>query len=263
MVFQLDCKPEQVKKLYPIFRQASKEITFGILFGSGAQSIAESINKTKIELGMAPDTTKEDAQGYMDTYFQRFPRLKAWIKESHAKIRQNGYIYSWFGRKRRLHNIGSSDRGIVAGEVRSGFNAIIQGASSDLLLRAVISLDKQCTGRGIDAEIVALVHDSIVAIVKEEDVNEYESLAVQIMETDIGLNIEGAPMTLESDSEEGGSRDYSCGKLEKQYPEMCDYTHDHLVSLDEDGNILYGKPDGISVPCNTTHDNIRELLYGK
>ena len=220
MVFGLDCKPEEVKKIYPIFRQASKEVTFGILFGSGANSIAESINKTKLELGMVPDTTKADAQGYMDTYFQRFPRLKAWIKESHATIRQNGYIYSWFGRKRRLHNIGSSDRGVVSGEVRSGFNAIIQGASSDLLLRAVIALDKQCNSTGIDAEIVALVHDSIVAIVKEEDVEIYSTLAKSLMEHDIGLNIEGAPMTLEADSEEGGSRDYSCGKLEKQYPEL-------------------------------------------
>lgn len=220
MVFQLDCLPQEVKKKYPIFRQASKEITFGILFGSGASSIAESINKTKIELGMVPDTTKLDAEGYMQTYFARFPRLKAWIKESHATIRQNGYIYSWFGRKRRLHNIGSSDRGVVAGEIRSGFNSIIQGASSDLLLRAVIALDKSCTGRGIDAEIVALVHDSIVAIVREDQVEEYEALAIEKMETDIGLNIEGAPMTLESDSEEGGSLDYSCGKLEKQYPEI-------------------------------------------
>ena len=220
MVFNLDCAPELVKKTYPVFRQASKEVTFGILFGSGAQSVADGINKTKIELGLAPDTTKGDAQGYMDTYFQRFPRLKAWIKESHATIRQNGYIYSWFGRKRRLHNIGSSDRGVQGGEVRSGFNAIIQGASSDLLLRAVIKLDKHCMATGLDAEIVALVHDSIVAIVKEEDVAEYTARAVGFMEEDIGLNIEGAPMTLEADSETGGSRDYSCGKLEKQYPEL-------------------------------------------
>lgn len=258
MVFKPDCLPVDVKRLFPILRQASKEITFGILFGSGAKSVAESINKTKIDLGMVPDTTKADAEGYMATYFQKFPRLKAWIKESHSEIRQQGYIYSWFGRKRRLHNIGSTDNGIVSGEVRSGFNAIIQGPSSDLLLRGCVGADKEIMSKGIDAEIIALVHDSIVGVVKTEDVGEYISILIKNIREDFGLSIPGFPIELEADSEDGGSRDYSCGKLEKQYPTICDYTHDHEVNV-VDGKIVYGK-GGILVPCNTSHDEIRKLV---
>lgn len=120
MVFNLPCEPAEVKKYYPALRQGAKAITFGILYGSGPAKVAESVNAALIEAGEAPTCTVEDAKGYISKYFARFPRLKKWISECHNKIKTDGFIYSHFGRKRRLHNINSADRGIAAGEVRSG-----------------------------------------------------------------------------------------------------------------------------------------------
>lgn len=214
MVFGLKCEPAQVKKLFSALRQAAKAITFGILYGSGPASVAEQVNLAKLENGEQPDCTKEDAIGYIEVYFKRFPRLKAWIDSCHTEIRQKGFIYNHFGRKRRLHNITSSDRGVVAGEVRSGFNAIIQSVSSDHLLLGAVEANEEIKRLGLDAKIFALVHDSVVAIVKDEDVDAYSEILVHCLQANRGCSIAGAPIGVEFDSEDGGSVDYSCGKLE-------------------------------------------------
>ena len=234
MVFKLPCEPNEVKKLYPAMRQASKAITFGILYGSGPAKVAESVNLALLEQFIETgkpyqECSVSEAAGYIDDYFRKFPQLRRWIEQSHAQIQQYGFIYSFFGRKRRLHNFNSSDRGVASGEVRSGFNAIIQSASSDSLLVGVMDADDEIAARGYgDAiQIVALVHDSIVAIVREDLLDVYDEILDRNVQSqkfngwdDFALEIKGAPIGIDSDSEEGGSRDYSCGKLDKAYPHI-------------------------------------------
>lgn len=220
MVFGLTCEPKDVKKLFPALRQAAKAVSFGILYGSGAKSVAEQVNIALLENDQPQTCTKEDAEGYIETYFRMFPQLQKWIKRCHNEIKKNGFIYNFFGRKRRLHNINSKDRGIAAGEVRSGFNAIIQSVSSDHLLLGAIDADIEILKIGMDASIFALVHDSVVAEVREDQVPDYLELIYRHIQTDRGCSIPGYPVGVEQDSEPGGSTDYSCGKLDKMFPEL-------------------------------------------
>jgi DNA polymerase I-like protein with 3'-5' exonuclease and polymerase domains len=222
MVFNLKCEPAEVKEKFPALRQAAKAITFGILYGSGAASVAEQVNLALVEDGKAPTCDKAQAQEYIKTYFNRFRRLKQWIDECHNTIRTQGFIYNHFGRKRRLHNITSTDKGVAAGEVRSGFNAIIQSVSSDHLLLGAMEADQEIAERGLDAQIFAMVHDSVVALVREDQVAEYEEILDRNIQRDRGCSIPGCPIGVEADSEKGGSDDYSCGKLVKMYPELAE-----------------------------------------
>ncbi|ATS94080.1 DNA polymerase [Pectobacterium phage DU_PP_V] len=227
LVFGLTCKPTEVKKLFPALRQAAKAISFGILYGSGKAKVAASVNEALLEQSVKTgeryvECTPADAQGYIDTYFDKFPRLKKWIAQSHDQIKNYGFIYSHFGRKRRLHNINSEDRGVQGEEIRSGFNAIIQSASSDSLLLGAIDADNEIISMGLENEmkIVMLVHDSVVAIVREDLVDQYNEILLRNIQKDRGISIPGCPIGVESDSEKGGSRDYSCGKIKVQHPEI-------------------------------------------
>ena len=220
MVFNLKCDPAEVKKLYPALRQAAKAITFGILYGSGPAKVAETVNQSLIEAGEAPTCTKADAQDYINTYFSRFRRLEKWIKDSHDSIKVNGFIYNHFGRKRRLHNINSKDRGVAAGEVRSGFNAVIQSVSSDHLGLGAMDTHNELKAKKLDASIFALVHDSVVAEVREDLVSTYLEILFRNIQKDRGCSIPGYPIGLDQDTEEGGSDNYSGGKFEKMYPEL-------------------------------------------
>lgn len=202
------------------------------MFGSGPAKVAESVNLANLEQCAAsgqqlpPLCTVEEAKGYIEDYFRKFPRLKKWIDSCHDQIKQFGFIYSFFGRKRRLRNFRSTDRAVVGGEVRSGFNSQIQSASSDSLLLGVMAADNEILSKGLDIKIVGLVHDSVIAVVREDLVDIYNELIDRNVQTRRGnwdiengcLAILGAPIGIDSDSEKGGSRDYGCGKLAKMFP---------------------------------------------
>lgn len=208
MVFNLDCSVEDVKKLYPDMRQSAKAISFGILYGSGAKKVSETVTKAT---GQYYSLTQ--AQEDITAYFTRFSKLKRWLKERETFIRTNGYTYSFFGRKRRLANVFSADKGIAAHEVRSGINAEIQSWASDVNLLGAMDAADEIAERGLDAQICALVHDSVVAIVKDEDVDAYCELLKRNMQKDRKCSIVGAPIGVDQEI----AQDYSFGKFDSYY----------------------------------------------
>lgn len=149
----------------------------------------------------------------MKDYFKAFPRLKRWIDEQQKFIADNGYIYSHFGRKRRLANVFSTDKAVKNHAIRSGFNFLIQSVSSDANLLGAIDMWRHIKATGMKARMFALVHDSILAEVPEHEVDEYVKKLKGFIQTDRGVSIPGA--AIGCDFEVGD--DYSFGKWEKQY----------------------------------------------
>ena len=208
MVFNLPCPVEEVKKLYPEMRQSAKAISFGILYGSGAQKV--SVTVTKATGNPYP---VHQAQEDITAYFTKFNKLKKWLDSRKDFISENGYTYSFFGRKRRLENVFSSDKGIAAHEVRSGINSEVQSLASDINLLAAIETQAKCDTMNLDAKIFMLVHDSIVALVREYQVDEYCSILKQATQQDRGCSIQGSPIGVDQDVGD----DYSFGDFEKTY----------------------------------------------
>jgi DNA polymerase I-like protein with 3'-5' exonuclease and polymerase domains len=178
------------------------------LYGSGPQKVSDTVSKATGEY-YGIDRAKEDIKAY----FAKFSKLKSWLKSREDFIRANGYTYSFFGRKRRLVNVFSTDKGIAAHEVRSGINSEVQSIASDVNLLAAMDTANEIAVKGLDAKIFMLVHDSIVAIVKDEDVAEYREIVKRNTQKDRGCGIPGAPIGV--DQEIG--QDYSFGKFEKHY----------------------------------------------
>jgi len=208
MVFDLPCEVEQVKKLYPDMRQSAKAISFGILYGSGADKVSVTVTKAT-----GQHYPVERARDDIKQYFTTFKKLKQWLDTRKEFIQQNGYTYSFFGRKRRLPNVFSSDRGIAAHEVRSGINSEIQSLASDVNLLGAIETARTIRERKLDARIFMLVHDSIVALVKDSDVDEYCNILRQCTQYDWGCNISGFPIGVDQDIGD----DYSFGSFEETY----------------------------------------------
>ena len=208
MVFDLPCEVEDVKEMYPSMRQSAKAISFGILYGSGPKKVSETVTKaTKEYYGL--DRAKEDIKAY----FTKFNRLKAWLDSRKKFIEANGYTYSFFGRKRRLVNVFSEDKGIAAGEVRSGINAEVQSIASDVNLIAAMDTADEIKKKKLDAKIFMLVHDSIVALVKNEDVEEYCAIVRRNTQQDLGCSIAGKSIGVDQDI----GQDYSFGHFDECY----------------------------------------------
>ena len=208
MVFDLACEVEDVKPLFSSVRQSAKAISFGILYGSGPQKVSDTVSKETGEY-YGIDRAKQDIK----SYFEKFSKLKKWLTSRKEFIEANGYTYSFFGRKRRLINVFSTDKGIAAHEVRSGINAEVQSLASDMNLFGAMDTANEIKAKDLDAKIFMLVHDSIVALVKDECIEEYCEILKKNTQKDRGCSIPGFPIGV--DQEIG--QDYSFGKFDKQY----------------------------------------------
>ncbi len=208
-VFRLPCPVEEVAEKFSTQRQAAKAVTFGIMYGAGAAKISEQVTKDS-----GKPFSKAEAQDVIDEYFNAFHKLKQWITDNQTFIKQNGFIYSFFGRKRRLPNVASTDKGIQSHSIRSGLNFLVQSAASDINLLGAIDMNAWIKANGKKARIFALVHDSILAEVPEDEVDEYMEKLASFIQMDRGISIPGAPVGCDF---EIVHEDYSGGKFEKMY----------------------------------------------
>ena len=207
-VFRLPCEVEDVAEYYTTQRQAAKAVTFGIMYGAGPKKISEQVTKDSGKY-----FSQQEAKEVIDDYFQSFHKLKLWINNNHKFIEQNGFVYSFFGRKRRLPNVKSSDAGVKSHSIRSGLNFLVQSAASDINLLGAIDMHADIQASKMKARIFALVHDSILAEVPEDEIDIYSEKLKYWIQLDRGIKIPGAPVGC--DFEIGD--DYSMGKFEKQY----------------------------------------------
>ena len=206
LVFNLPGEVEDIAEHYSTERQAAKAVTFGIMYGAGANKISEQVTKDS-----GTYFSVNQAQEVIDDYFRQFFKLRAWIDKSSKFIMDNGFIYSALGRKRRLPNVMSDNRGIASHEVRSGLNFLVQSVASDINLLGAI--DAHALIKNKPANIFALVHDSILAEVEESYVDEYSKILKDCVQKDRGFSIPGCPVGCDYDVHD----DYSLGKFEAKY----------------------------------------------
>jgi DNA polymerase I-like protein with 3'-5' exonuclease and polymerase domains len=114
-------------------------------------------------------------------------------------IKSNGYIYSFFGRKRRVKDAHSPNRQEAQHWVRSGINFLVQSVSSDINLLAAIEMQNWIKEYKYQKmmKIFALVHDSILAEVHDDYIDEYTLKLAEFTQKDRGLSIPGCPIGLD------------------------------------------------------------------
>ena len=207
-VFGLPCEVEEVAELYPDRRQAAKAVTFGIMYGAGPAKISEQVTKDSGKF-----FSKSEAAEVINDYFKAFHGLKTWIEDNKKFIEQNGFVYSHFGRKRRLPNVESTDQGVRSHSIRSGLNFLVQSTASDINLLGAIDMQAYINSSNMKSRIFALVHDSILAEVPEEEIEHYSEKLLHFVQMDRGIYIPGAPVGCDFEIGE----DYSMGKFEKMY----------------------------------------------
>ena len=207
-VFKLPCEVDEVDKFYNDRRQQAKAVTFGIMYGAGPAKISWQVTKDS-----GKEFSMREAGRVIKDYFESFPNLKEWLDDCNGFIKTNAFIYSELGRKRRLPNAKSKDKGIASHEVRSGINFLVQSVASDINLLGAIDMQNYINRTGMKSKIFALVHDSILAEVPEDEMEIYCNKLKLFVQNDRGISIPNCPIGC--DYEIGD--DYSMGKWEKFY----------------------------------------------
>lgn len=165
-IYEDENHPEH--KIWKVRRKQAKQIAFGLIYGIGAKLLAVKLSDPKSGIIVTP----EEAQKEMDTFFGQHPKLKTFLKKQEKFLRKNGYLVSLFGRKRRLPQIYSNDKGEEAYALRLALNFPCQSAASDMcLFGSILIYYLMRQGKLPSTKSVCLVHDANYQITKPENIN--------------------------------------------------------------------------------------------
>lgn len=195
-MFNLPCEVNQVKNTYPAERQYAKAITFGIMYQAGPAKIAETVNK---DAKAGEEISIAQSKQFIQKYFNEARSLKRFIDSSNHQIENHAYIYSFFGRKRRLPEAKSTNQGVAKHAIRSGVNFLVQSVASDINILGLIDLLKWVEEKSYQNDILpfTVVHDSIVSEVREDLLEEYIENAKKCIQKDRGLSIPNCPIKVD------------------------------------------------------------------
>ncbi|WP_373778288.1 DNA polymerase I [Glaesserella sp.] len=158
-------------------RRSAKAINFGLIYGMSSFGLSN-------QLGIS----RNDAQRYMDLYFQRYPAVQQFMLDIREKAAEKGYVETLFGRRLYLPDIQSSNQIRRKAAERVAINAPMQGTAADIIKVAMIGIDnaiRHCN----DIRMIMQVHDELVFEVKADRVEHYTPLIKAEMEKAIELNV--------------------------------------------------------------------------
>ena len=142
-------------------RRSAKAINFGLIYGMSAFGLAK-------QLGV--DRTL--AQRYIDTYFERYPGVKAFMDQSRETARENGYVETLMGRRLYVPDIRSRNAQSRQYAERTAINAPMQGTAADIIKAAMIAVDEWIQSTEVPVRMIMQVHDELVFEVAEDFIDE-------------------------------------------------------------------------------------------
>lgn len=172
-------------------RRKAKVINFGILYGMG-------VNALRANLGN--ETKREEAQEFLNAYFNTFTRLAEYLEETKASARAYGYTKTLFGRQRHFPGIRSHAPFIKAQAERMAINAPIQGTAADIVRVAMIRVHTYLKDAGLlnDVHLLLQVHDELVFEVKDAMVDVVAPKLARLMEEALsGFETYGVPLKVD------------------------------------------------------------------
>ena len=168
-------KPEDVT---PNDRRNAKAVNFGIVYGISDFGLSNN-------LGISRKKAKE----YIDTYFERYPGIKAYMDNVVREAKDKGYVSTLFHRRRELPDINSRNFNVRNFAERTAINSPIQGSAADILKIAMINLDKALVEGGYKTKMLLQVHDEIVLEVPSDELLAMKALVKETMEAAVELAV--------------------------------------------------------------------------
>jgi len=160
-----------IEGMDPMVRRRAKAINFGIIYGISAFGLA---NQLSIPRG--------DAKAYIDTYFERFPGIRAYMDGTIETCREQGYVETVFGRRCHYPDIKSNNPGQRGFMERAAINAPIQGSAADIIRRAMIAMPAALEAAKLKTRMLLQVHDELIFEVPDGEVEEATRVVSEIME---------------------------------------------------------------------------------
>ncbi|MDP4788975.1 MAG: DNA polymerase I [Haliea sp.] len=151
-------------------RRKAKAINFGLIYGMSAFGLARQLH-----LG------RNEAQAYIDRYFERYPGVQDYMERTRVSAREQGYVETLFGRRLYLPEINARNKMRAQAAERTAINAPMQGTAADIIKRAMLRVDDWLQGSVVDARTIMQVHDELVLEVAEDAVESVSANLCRLM----------------------------------------------------------------------------------
>lgn len=154
----------------PEERRRAKAVNFGIVYGISDFGLARDLGISVTE-----------ARAIIERYFQRFPKVRAYLDAQIAFARQHGYVETMLGRRRPLPDIHHRNRAARSFAERTAMNTPIQGSAADLIKLAMVQLFQRLEERGMERRLLLQVHDELILEAPEAQVEATGQLLGEVM----------------------------------------------------------------------------------
>ncbi len=161
-----------------LMRRQAKAINFGIDYGMSAFGLAENLG---IPVNIARD--------YIDSYFEKYPKVKIYMDDTIAKCEQSGYVTTLLNRRREIPEISHKNRNIKEFGKRAAMNAPVQGSAADLIKVAMVNVYNEIKNRNLKTKLILQIHDELILNVPIEEKKEVIQLVKEKMEQAMTLSV--------------------------------------------------------------------------
>ncbi len=169
-------KVENIDEVTSDQRRSAKAVNFGIIYGQSAFGLAQNLG-----------ISRKEAKAIIDSYFEEYPRIKAYMSEAVEFARENGYVKTIMDRRRYLKDIQSANAIVRGFAERNSVNAPIQGSAADVIKIAMIKLHQAMAAEKLKSKMLLQVHDELVFDVAIEEEEKLAALVKEHMESAVDL----------------------------------------------------------------------------
>ncbi len=159
-------------------RRHAKAVNFGLIYGMSRFGLAKQLN-----------ISNEEAAGYIDTYFARYPDVGTYMESTKEKAKELGYVETLFGRRLYLPEINASNGMRRQAAERTAINAPMQGSAADIIKIAMIEINNWIKKENLDCYMVMQVHDELVFEIRENKLDEYKLIINKLMSEAVELSV--------------------------------------------------------------------------
>jgi len=159
-------------------RAVAKTANFAVIYGVSAFGLSRNT-----------EMTTKQAQQYLDQFFARHPKVRAYLDRTVVEGRERGYVTTLLGRRRYLPELRSGNPNLRGFGERMATNAPIQGTAADLIKIAMVRVARELRARGLAARMLLQVHDELLFEAPEAELPALEALAVEVMESSLDLSV--------------------------------------------------------------------------
>lgn len=155
----------------PEMRRLAKTANFGIIYGISDFGLSERLQ-----------ISRKESKALIEGYFESYPAVKLFIERQHALAKEQGYVYTLFGRRRYLPDIYSRNAAVRKYAERNAVNAPLQGSAADIIKLAMVRIDAELQCRGLSTKLFLQVHDELNFDLVPEEETEVRALVREAME---------------------------------------------------------------------------------